>query len=134
MSLRPTRGHLRPESPRAADWQRVFGGLTVPLLAPFAIHVQVPDVVRECYRVDVAALTPEQRRRAVEHIVQRFGVPAAEVEADLDNDELGLPILAEDVSVTFDQRALLDAITGHDEDDEDDIDEDDEDLDELLHE
>lgn len=120
MSLRPTEGHLRPESPRAVDWQRVFGGLTVPLLSPVPTLADSPAGLRHFYSVDVARLAPAARARAVEHIAERFGVARANVEVGLDDPEQGLPILADDIGLTFDACLIVDLDDVDDEGAEDD--------------
>lgn len=51
------------------------------------------------YLLDLDLITPEQRQRLVEHISRKWGLPAAEVEADL--DAYGVPILDEDCIVTI---------------------------------
>lgn len=101
-----TEAHLRPGSPRARDWEKVFGGLSVPLLSPGSVIINGPRGLQEFYQVDVAALSPEQRTRVVDHIVDRFGIPRAQVEEGLDDPLQGLPILVEDVGLTIYDRPV----------------------------
>jgi hypothetical protein len=99
-------GHLREQSPRAADWKVVFGTLGVPLRGVLPIPIQTPDGPQKAYFVDVDRLSEDVRRRVIEHTARTFGLPEAEVEKDL-LGEHGLPILAEDVIVSADVRLFL---------------------------
>ena len=103
--MRPTLGHLRADSPRAEAWRRVFGGLEVPILSAVPAQVNLPIGRRRCFFLRVDALDQGQRERLVHHIATTFGVPAEDVARDVDRD--GVPLLEEDVSVTFDPRAVL---------------------------
>lgn len=95
------KAHLHPDSPRAAAWEHVFGGLSVPLVGVNTILMMGPHGMREFYQVDVAALTAEQRARLVDHIAEKFTMPRQEVETGIDDPTRGLPILVEDVSLTL---------------------------------
>lgn len=93
-------------SPRAETWRRVFGGLEVPIMLPLVFHAELPGLgMRAVYLCEIRRLTADQRGRVVAHLAATFDVPVAEVEASL--DEEGLPLLAEDLSVTFDARSVL---------------------------
>lgn len=88
------------ESPRAADWIKVFGDRTAILKHPLPAIGEFPEVgAKEFYELDIPALTSPQRARLVEHLSQRFHVPAPEVESEL--NKVGCPILAEDVIITI---------------------------------
>lgn len=106
-NLKPTLAHIRNDSPRAEDWRRVFGGTTVPLRSLVPVVMDGPDGPKNFYQVDVGSLTPEQRARVVEHVAKKFGLSPKAVEEDLAS-EYGLPILVDDVSVTFDARLVVD--------------------------
>jgi len=103
----PVEGTISDSSPRAADWRRVFGGLTVRLLSPLPVIADSPAGRRRFYKADVAALSASQRERLVAFIAERFSVPAAEVELGLDDPNEGLPILEEDLHVSFDYRMVV---------------------------
>ena len=103
---------IRPDSPRASLWLGVLGTVTVPILSPMPTrgtspHHPAPGAL--FYALDVAALTPQQRARLVAATAERFGLSVAQVERDFDDPEHGVPILADDVSVTMtgEHAALL---------------------------
>lgn len=97
---------ISDRSPRYAEWLAVFGKAEVPI-----INIMVPNLanvlgeVREVYMLDLKKLTPEQMRRLKGHIASKFGVSMEEIEREL--PKIGVPILAEDVSVTTDQPFFL---------------------------
>lgn len=102
----PTEATIRESSPRAADWKRIFGGLTVRLLSPVPILADSLTGRRRFYHADVKALSSEQRGRLVAFISERFSVPPEEVELGLGDSKEGLPILDEDLFVSFDYRLV----------------------------
>lgn len=109
MALKQTYGHLNPKSPRAADWLEVYGGLDVPLESPVPERRAAdhdPSDVRLFYRVAVDKLTPEQRERLIAFVMRKNEWPRAVVEDLIDGDH-GAPVLAEDVSVSFDARLVM---------------------------
>ncbi len=57
------------------------------------------------YKVDVERLPVEQLERAIAHIVEVFGYPEEEVRRSVHAEE-GLPLLADDVTVSFDARLV----------------------------
>lgn len=98
-------GTILEVSPRAQVWRDVFGDACVPILSPIARPGQLPDgTPADFYFVDTAALSAEQRRRVVAHLVERFGLPEAEVVEGLADPRHGLPILAGDVVVPLPLR------------------------------
>ncbi len=106
MSLAPTIGRLSENSARARDWIRVFGSLEVRLLGPATMQAFDPfGRLRAFYQVDLDALTPEQLERVVEHVALRFGIHREEIAETIADH--GLPIAAEDVTVSFDARHFL---------------------------
>lgn len=111
MSLHPTLGHIRADSPRADIWRRIFGAETVPLKSMIPQRHVVPaghgrtEAVREVYFLDLAALDEAQFERLVEHISETFALPPAEICAAIWTE--GVPVLIEDVSVSFDAHVLL---------------------------
>ena len=92
-------------SPRHASWLRIFGADTVQILSPVPTpgtspHHNAPDGAR-FYRLDVAALTAQQRARLIAENAEKFDLDESEVERDLDDPDHGVPILADDVSITL---------------------------------
>lgn len=104
--IQQTMASLRPESPRAADWERVFGDTTIPLASPLPVRASLPIGDRDVYLVDVPKLDEGQVERLVGHLSAKFGLSRSEVREGLLHGE-GLPILAEDVVVSFDVRLAL---------------------------
>jgi hypothetical protein len=91
---------INARSDRAFDFLTVFGRLTVNVTSPVANLVPLPghdELVRAFY-LDLEMITPEERKRLVGHIANRFNVPPAEVEEGL--DIVGMPILDSDCIVT----------------------------------
>lgn len=109
MALRQTMGHLDPRSPRAAEWIEIYGELSVPLVSPSKERRRSAAdgmTVREFYRVAVDKLRPDQRERVIGFVMRKYGIARADLERDLDGEH-GLPILADDVTVSFDARLVL---------------------------
>ncbi len=91
---------IREDSPRAADWRKVYGGTTVILKHPLPAIGEFPGVgAKEFYELDLDALTEEQRARLIAHLSERFQLSLEEVQSELDT--VGVPILAEDVTLTI---------------------------------
>ena len=103
---RPFEAFLLKDSPRYADWIKVFGVNRVQIrgaLPQLANVCDQPDT--EIYLLDLNALTSEQRERLVSHLSQKFNLARRKVERDL--KEKGMPILAEDVGVPIDLRYFV---------------------------
>ena len=67
-----------------------------------------PDgTVQTFYRVDIDRLTAQQKDAVAEFITKRFCFSLDEVLADMANPDHGMPILADDVSVSFDARLVV---------------------------
>lgn len=80
---------------RLTLWQATFGSDTVPIKSIIPRRANLPGKPDALiYEMDLAAITSEQRTRLVEALAQKFNLPAAEIEANL--DEQGCPILADD--------------------------------------
>lgn len=90
---------IRAESPRAADWLKVMGSREIAIKSPLPHLAILPDSRAWVFDMDLEALTPEQRARLIAHLAERFHLPVAEVEANLDQE--GCPVLDEDVTVTI---------------------------------
>ncbi len=98
---------ISEESPRYGDWMKVFGTNRVPVVSPLSHTNNAPGIVaREFYKLNVRALSPEQRARMVAHLAEKFGAPISEVERDIDGEH-GVPILADDVMMILDARAFM---------------------------
>ncbi len=106
MSLKPTIATLNQCSERSGAWVRLFGSTSVVIKSPVPLRADLPGLgVREVYFVDLEKLSDEQLDRIAREMSLRFSLPLPEVTADLRS--LGLPILAEDISVSFDARLVL---------------------------
>ena len=90
---------IRQNSERAQAWREVFGSYEVPLRSPFPIRASAPGIAEGLfYELDLQELTAEQRGRLITYIAQKFHLTEREVAGTL--DEVGCPILDEDVTVT----------------------------------
>lgn len=108
MSLRKPTATISSSSTRAAEWMRVYGSLTIPIKSPVPVAGSAPGLESvRFYHVNVAELTADQRGRLVTFICEKFRRSPAEVERDLDDPDHGVPILADDVTVTFDARMVV---------------------------
>jgi hypothetical protein len=89
------------DSPRAARWREVFGSETIPLVSPLAVRGQVLGMESaRFYKLDVRALSDDQRRRLEAYLCGRFRLSEAEVRTSLDGEH-GLPVLADDAMVVM---------------------------------
>lgn len=110
VNIQQTIGHMSPNAERAEWWLAIFGSLEVPLISPVPQMGTFPDkdggeMVCSFYNVDLDKLDAEQIARAVTFVVNKFGLSADEVRDDLAMN--GMPILAQDVSVSFDARLVM---------------------------
>lgn len=88
--------------PRAADFEKVFGRPMVPVTTPLPHAAFLPgfDEPQLVYLLDLEWATEQGYRQAlVEHAAERFGIPADEVDADL--ERVGMPILESDTSLVI---------------------------------
>lgn len=106
MTPKQTYGHLSADSDRARDWLEVYGTLSVPLISPVPVQCEGPFGVDSFYKIAVDKLSDEQCNRAIAFIARKFNLPEAEVREGIFKGE-GLPVLAEDITVSFDARLLL---------------------------
>lgn len=84
---------------RAAEWQAVFGGDTVPVKSIIPTRANLPGHHNALiYEVDLSLLTAEMRARLISATASKFGLAADEVARDLDS--VGMPILADGVIVS----------------------------------
>ena len=104
----PTLGRIRDDSPRAAEWLQVFGKLEVPLKSPIAHRGLTPDGKEaEFYLVDWKALERETLGRVIAFIVEKFKLSWVEALDTMRSPDHGFPILAADVTVSFDGRLVV---------------------------
>jgi len=91
---------ISEKSERAEMWQTVLGDKTIPIRSPIPTKANLPGKpAASIYEMDIESLTGEQREKLIDYLAERFGIPKAEVAHDL--DEVGCPILAEDIIVTI---------------------------------
>jgi hypothetical protein len=92
---------------RKTDWLTALQTDTLPIKSPVSHLADLAGIARPVpvYDVDLAAFTPDQRQSLVAHIAERFDLDLADVEAKLDKH--GLPILANDVTVTVHRPELF---------------------------
>lgn len=84
---------------RRREWVAILGSDTMPLKSMLPTRVNLPGIENALvYELDLEALTDEQRRRMVDHIALKFDLTPEFVETRL--EEEGVPILAQDVTVT----------------------------------
>lgn len=99
---------------RAAEWQEVFGNNVVPVLSFIPSLGTFPGVGEAYYYpLDLRAITPEQKERLIASIARRFGLAPKLVRAEI--DRVGVPILADDVTVSSRDSGLFFSIVGGDD-------------------
>ncbi len=89
--------------PATDSLRRIFGD-SLPLLSCLPIMAEGPDGVAEFYKLDVAAISSEQRARLVEELASRFHSPANLIAHLVDDPNHGVPILAAHLVVPMDLR------------------------------
>lgn len=100
--------HLNPRSARYATWREILGSDDVPLKKPSAVRCDLGHPVAEtvdCYELDLAVMTEEQKGRLVDWCAAKFGASAAEIRAEIERS--GYPIREADVMVAFSMRAFM---------------------------
>jgi len=92
---------LRDDSPRYADWQKVFDDPSrVPITTPIAERVQLPIGERNVLFVACDLLTPSEKARLILMLAVKFRVDPQEVQNEIDADPRhAVPLLDEDLSV-----------------------------------
>ena len=106
MSVELWKAILDPGGPHYQEWHQIFGESRVPLescKSQMASLGEEKDV--EVYKLNLSAMTLEQRSRLLGHIAKRFNVPIYEVEAEI--AKVGFPIRAADLIVSYDMRAFV---------------------------
>jgi hypothetical protein len=87
---------LSEKDPRAELWRYVLGTekLEIPLRHP--LYVSNPGFPGKLFlEGDARKLSPEQKRRLVEKMAEKFKIPREEVEKDLEGKDAILPILSD---------------------------------------
>ena len=98
---------ISEKSERAAQWRQVFGADTIPLQGVMPQWATLPGFETDqlVYMVAIEQLTPAQRAAVVAHIAERFDLAADLVDAELET--YGLPVLADEVTVTTTWHPLV---------------------------
>ena len=88
-------------SPRYQDWMDSFGTDTVPILSQEPVYNTAPGIPERVafYLLDHSQLTEEQLQKVTELLSKKFSLPESEIIKDM--AKYGLPILAEDVVISF---------------------------------
>jgi len=83
---------------RAAEWTDVLGTTTVNVVSPLPSLVNLPGHPRAlAFFLDIKLLSGAQRAALVNHLANKFGEPAADVEAAIAEDpDHAVPILDKD--------------------------------------
>lgn len=101
---------------RGEFWLDVMGGDTVPITSIVPQKVNVPGRgVVDAYMLDLKALSDVQRERLIQAIALKFRIPLVEVRVEI--DDLGIPVLAENVYVSSSDQGLLFSMISDEEDD-----------------
>ena len=91
---------------RLATWSKIFNGDTIPIKSIFPQIVNLPGHPNALiYFLDLEAITDEQRKQLTLSISDKFNLPVPIIEDDI--DEAGVPILAEDVTVSTTDQGLF---------------------------
>lgn len=105
--LRPTLAHIKEDTERARIWREVLGGTTAPIKSPVTTRVEIEGLgMQNVYLLDVGRLNKQQLGRLVAHLSTKFIASEDFVRAQL-LMEGSVPILEEDVGVSFDGRLLV---------------------------
>ncbi len=105
--LAPTMAHISTKSPRYEDWKAVFDDDSVPIKSPVPVMATIDGIGEQSvYLLDLSRLKVAQFDRLVAHIAKKSGLPEDDVRANIVDDGM-LPILADDLSVSFDARLVL---------------------------
>jgi hypothetical protein len=96
---------LCTSSPRYEAWRQILGSDDVPLKSPGSGPTMLGNEKVEVHLLDLVKMTPEQRTRLIDWVVEKFGEKRELVESEI--YLVGFPIRTEDVAVFFDMRAFL---------------------------
>src|SRR5512135_2486606 len=85
---------------RGDEWERICGTRTFPVRSPIPVLADLPGKPKsEVFLLDLASIEKPVRERIVAHLSQKFGLPPAEAEAEVNSK--GIPILAEECCTTI---------------------------------
>lgn len=91
---------------RRAFWLEVLGSDTLPIVSPIGRYVNLPGKPNSyTYKLDVDQLEEADQVKLVKMLAAKFGLD--EMRAWNEVAENGVPVLAEDVTVTCDDIGLL---------------------------
>lgn len=96
---------INSNSPRAEEWQKVFGTDEIEVRGLLPVKANVLGKVREVYFLVLSALNDEQYERLMFHISEKFRVPLEQVAREL--PEAGVPVLPEDLIISCDTPFFL---------------------------
>lgn len=106
MTLRKTYAHIDPSCERASWWKEVYGSLEVPITSPVPVIAVGPDGKKaQYYMVNTQELSAEQLEKVAQFVSEKFDLPIDEVRTEIEVQ--GIPLLAEDLTVSFDARLVL---------------------------
>lgn len=85
---------------RMDDWVSMFDTVTVHVTSPIPVEAFLPgfDEPQLIYELDLGLITKQQRQKLVRYLSQKFNIPMAEIDRQIDSH--GVPILAADCMVT----------------------------------
>lgn len=91
---------LTENTERGKLFQSIFGTRTVHVKSPIPHLANLPEVGSAyVYELDLKFITAAERDKLVAHISQRFGI--SPITVDLELDQHGIPILANDCVATI---------------------------------
>lgn len=94
------------QSDRVRFWRDTLGQQELPIVSPMFKWAKLPDLgERLVYELDWQALPEGLQERIIHAIANRFHLGLAQVTRDI--ERLGVPILAEDVSVMCADQGIL---------------------------
>jgi hypothetical protein len=92
--------HLTIHGPRLAEWLEFFGSDTVQVRSPIPFKgISLGGPVRLFYQLDLDQFTADQIKRMTLHLAGKCGITEDEAQEELRT--VGIPILAEDTSLTI---------------------------------
>lgn len=94
------------DTPATEHLRHIFGD-SLPVVSPIPITAAGPDGVSEFYKLDVGAISAEQRARLVEDLAMRFHTNPDLIGHLVDDPNHGVPILAAHLVVPIDMRHFI---------------------------
>ncbi len=106
-NIAPKMAHISTSSPRYEAWKAVFDDDAVPIQSPIPSVVTIDGAGEQSvYMLELSRLKVSQFDKLVAHLSKKSGVPEDDVRSTLVDDGV-MPILAEDLGVSFDARFVL---------------------------